>query len=157
MKNKGKRFKSDKKNTFSLTKLIIFIVLLVIIFIVYFSIIQRATSKDIFIRKPRTTADTVVIEEEIKPKKYKNMEVKDIQLLRDEKGYSHLNCVIKNTQNKVFKGEDVYFIFIGRDNIELAKYRYNLKEIKPGKSIKVNLITSTDITNSEDFYIKGTK
>lgn len=93
----------------------------------------------------------------LKDKKYNNMKITDIEIKKDASGYSHLKCVIKNNTGKKYKGEKVYFIFIGKNKVELAKFSYKLKEIKSGKSLKVHLVTSTDITNSKDFYIKKQK
>ena len=92
-----------------------------------------------------------------KDKKYKNMKITNIEMKKDNNGYSHLKCVIKNNTGKKYKGENVYIIFTDKKKVELAKFAYKLDSIKSGKTLKVHLVTSTDITNSEDFHIEKKK
>ena len=105
---------------------------------------ETQTKKEDSVKKPKLFQD----------KKYQNMKITNIEMKKDSNGYSHLKCVIENNTGKKYKGENVYIIFTGKNKVELAKFGYKLKAIKSGKSLNVHLITSTDITNSEDFYIK---
>lgn len=108
---------------------------------------ETQTKKEDSVKKPKLFQD----------KKYQNMKITNIEMKKDSNGYSHLKCVIENNTGKKYKGENVYIIFTGKNKVELAKFGYKLKAIKSGKSLNVHLITSTDITNSEDFYIKKIK
>ena len=151
-RNKGKRFKSDKKSVFSGKKIMILVIIVLILVTIVILKTKKTTNFLGFVVEK--AGNMTILEEKVKEKKYKNMTLSNIELKRDANGYSYFSCIMKNDDSKKYKGEDVHFIFTGKNNTELAKFRYSLKETEPGKSIKIRITTSTDITDSEDFHIE---
>lgn len=150
---KGKRFKRNKKNKSSKIKilivmLVILVIVLVGLFFVYSSKDDNSDEEQSY-EERKQVASVELLNEKI----FEEMKIKDISLEIDEYA-SYFKCNIENTTDKTFEQQDVYIVFVKKDNSELARFKYHLEDILSNEIQKISVITTTILDDVYNFYIE---
>lgn len=160
----GRRFKKEERERNNKKKITIFIFFIIILGVIVLLIAnpeiikKEGKEKDNkYVISTSTNLDINLSDEIVKEKEYKDIKITDIQLNLDEQGISYFKCKIKNESNQILKKEDVYFVFLDKNNSELSKFRYRLPELQSEEEKNITIVTTTDITDSNDFYIEEYK
>ena len=169
----GKRFKKEKRKEIPIKKIIITLLIIVIFVIIAVIFYFNKDKNNVIINeniesannttsenknKSKNTIENVDLSKEmVKEKQYKNTKITNIKLSSDEQGISYFECKIKNEANEILKKQDVYFVFLNENNTELTRFKYRLPELKQEEEKKVTIVTTTNITNSNDFRIEEYK
>ena len=89
-----------------------------------------------------------------KSKKFKNLEITDIQFTSNG-GNSVLLANVRNTSSSVHEMEIVEITIIGENGEVIETLAPVIGTIQPGETIQLNAIATADLVNSKDFTIKA--
>ena len=159
---KGRRLKTEERKKSYIKKILIFVIF-VLILVGIITINSKMTREE---QKQKDDKDLVnestnisidLSEKIVDEKQYKDTKIVGIQICLDKQGVSYFKCKIKNETNQTFAKEDVYFVFLDENSSELSRFRYRLPELQSGEEKYITIVTTTDITYSNDFYIEEYK
>lgn len=89
----------------------------------------------------------------LRNKKFKDLDVKDIQLeARD--GVTNFLATIENNTDKDFESCIIKLVFINEDGTEYASLEGAIPDIKKGSKTLLDVSTTSDLSNAFDFKIE---
>ena len=147
----GRRFNEEEKK--GNKKFIIFFFILIVIIaggIYYFNNKPGLEKKEIAtVQESNTISDELLNEKEFNGLKIKNIS------LDNQESASYFKCILENTSEAKYIGEDVYFVFIKNDNSELARFKYHIDDIEKDDNKKISITTTNKLVGASNFYIES--
>ena len=89
-----------------------------------------------------------------KPKKYKDLEITNIQYSLVN-GNSVLLADVRNLGNKTYEQQDLKITIYGENDEVIIETVITIDKIKPGEIKKINAILTADLLNAKDFKVEG--
>lgn len=151
-----KHLKQEKNYKKTITKIIIYIIILIISIATIIKVKNLNVISDKILDKKSTEvqSSSINISNEFKKEKeFQGMIIKDINISR-ENGITNLTANIENNTENKFEEREIKIIFQNEDNTQISILKTKLKTIEKGEKAELNIYTSLDLTSAYNFKIE---
>lgn len=151
-----KHLKQEKNYKKTITKIIIYIIILIISIATIIKVKNLNVISDKILDKKSTEvqSSSINISDELKKEKeFQGMIIKDINISR-ENGITNLTANIENNTENKFEEREIKIIFQNEDNTQISILKTKLKTIEKGETAELNISTSLDLTQAYNFRIE---
>ena len=151
-----KHLKQEKNYKKTITKIIIYIIILIISIATIIKVKNLNVISDKILDKKSTEvqSSSINISNEFKKEKeFQGMIIKDINISR-ENGITNLTANIENNTENKFEEREIKIIFQNDDNTQISILKTKLKTIEKGEKAELNIYTSLDLTSAYNFKIE---
>lgn len=151
-----KHLKQEKNYKKTITKIIIYIIILIISIATIIKVKNLNVISDKILDKKSTEvqSSSINISDEFKKEKeFQGMIIKDINISR-ENGITNLTANIENNTENKFEEREIKIIFQNEDNTQISILKTKLKTIEKGEKAELNIYTSLDLTSAYNFKIE---
>ncbi len=151
-----KHLKQEKNYKKTITKIIIYIIILIISIATIIKVKNLNVISDKILDKKSTEvqSSSINISDELKKEKeFQGMIIKDINISR-ENGITNLTANIENNTENKFEEREIKIIFQNEDNTQISILKTKLKTIEKGEAAELNISTSLDLTPAYNFKIE---
>ena len=135
---------------------IIIIIIVLVLIILEFSLQRYENNAKNNNNIPKTKEVKKKNDSLIKNKKYKDLDITNINPYNDG-NLNHITMTITNNSKEDFKSESANFIFLNDKNKKIYESSTLIPDIATGKEISIDLIVDTEALNAYTFTVESLK